>query len=412
MSENRAVVVVGAGFAGLAAAFAHARRGDHVTVLERAPTIGGRAAPDAAGADPFAVRVATADRALLALVRAAGVGDDLLPIRRVPSALLLDGRVVPLPPRPSDLPGVSRIEALRTARLDRLLARYRRHLDPGAPERAAPLDDRSLADFATLYFGPSIVSGWLEPWLAERAPLDPREASRAAFLLRWTAERDAVAGAFGAPLAVLLEALAPPSIRTGVAVERIEPAASQRFSIAAAGERFEADAVVIAVPAAEALRIADPVLVAAERAILAAVRYDAAIAWRAPARADAVAARVRIAPCGATPLASIAIERGDVVAIARDPWARAHLDVADDAIGKEIADWVERSVPGVVAGTGAVRRFPLAWPRFDVGAYRAIARLRAVEADRRAAGRALHWTGDWLSAPTLDGAVASAGTLP
>ncbi len=61
----------------------------------------------------------------------------------------------------------------------------------------------------------------------------------------------------------------------------------------------------------------------------------------------------------------------------------------------------------IVAGGGIVQRFPLAWPRFDVGHYRALAQLRAVEADRAAAGRPLFFAGDWLAAPTLEGAVAS-----
>jgi predicted NAD/FAD-dependent oxidoreductase len=65
----------------------------------------------------------------------------------------------------------------------------------------------------------------------------------------------------------------------------------------------------------------------------------------------------------------------------------------------------------LVAGSGSVRRFPIAWPRFDVGHYRAIARLRAVEADRVAAGRSLYFAGDWLAAPTLDGAVASGARI-
>jgi predicted NAD/FAD-dependent oxidoreductase len=406
MTAPRSVVVIGAGCAGLAAAFDHARRGDRVVVLERAASVGGRAADDA-----FAARVTTGDRALLALVRASGAAEEMLPIRRVPSAVAIDGRVALLPDRPREIPGVSWVEALRTARLDRLLARYRRHLDASAPERAAPLDDRSLTDFATLYFGRSVVTGWLEPWLAERAPLDPAEASRAAFLLRWNAERDAVAGSFGAPLAPWLAALGVDlAVRTGVAAERIEPAGGGRLRVATAAEALDADRVVVAVPAPEALRVADPVLVAAERSILAGVRYDAAITWRAPARDTAPAARVRIAPRGASPLASIAIERGSVVAIARDPWATAHLGIPDDALAKEIAVAVEHAAPGLAAGPAVVRRFPIAWPRFDVGRYRAIARLRAVEADRRAAGRPLAWAGDWLAAPTLDGAVTSAAS--
>lgn len=403
MSAARRTVVIGGGVAGLAAALAHVARGATVEVLERADRPGGRAAPGDDGADAFAARVTTADAGLLACIRAIGADDALLPIR--PLAAGGD-------PRTAALPGVSRVESLRTVRLERLLARYRKHLDPAAPDRAAPLDDRSIADFAGLYFGRGVVSGWIDPWMAERAPVDVREASRAAFLLRWSAECEAVAGSLAAPLARFVAALASRvSIATNCAAEQIESAAGGGFRIATSSGMREADAVVLAVPAAEALRIAAPVLVAAERHVLASVRYDAAIVWRAPARDASQRAHLRLALPNATPLASIAIEDGAVVAVARDPWASAHLAVDDDAVAKEIGAAVDRAAPGIVAGEGSVRRFALAWPRFDVGRYRAIARLRAVEADRRRAGRALHWAGDWTSAPTLDGAVRSGQAL-
>jgi len=411
VSAERHVVVVGGGLAGLAAAFAHARRGARVTLLERAARVGGRAAADAAGSDPIAARVTSADRGLVALVRDAGVADALLPIRPVRSVRVADGRIAGAAPSgdPRSLIGVAPVQALRLFRLERLLARYRVHLDPAAPERAAPLDDRSLADFATLYFGRAVTTAWIEPWLAERAPVDEREVSRAAFLLRWHAERGAVSGAFGAPLERLFDALVSRlSLRAQVAAERVEPGSAGRLRVVTAYEGIDADAVVLAVPAPEALRIADPVLVAAERSVLGGVRYDAAISWRAPLRAAIEPARVRLARRGAHPFASIAIESDSVVAIARDPWARAHLDVADDALGKELAAALAHVLPGIAEEHGVARRFALAWPRFDVGRYRAIARLRAVEADRRAAGRPLFFAGDWLAAPTLDGAVASA----
>ncbi|RIL03455.1 MAG: hypothetical protein DCC71_15185 [Proteobacteria bacterium] len=306
------------------------------------------------------------------------------------------------------------VQALRLYRLQRLLRRYRAHLDPAAPERAAPLDDRSLADFAHLYFGARVATAWIEPWLAERAPVDAHETSRAAFLLRWAAERDAVTGSFAAPIATLADALASRvALRTGVAASQLEPAAPGRLRVAASGASWDADAVVLAVPAPEALRVAEPVLVAAERTILAGVRYDAAITWSAPLRPGVrgAPARVRVSPRGAQPFASIAVEGGRVTAIAGDPWASARLAMSDDALEKECALAVDRLLPGLADGAGAVTRFPLAWPRFDVGRYRALARLRAVEADRRAAGRPLHFAGDWLAAPTLDGAVASVRSL-
>lgn len=418
-NAQRHVVVVGAGFAGLSAAFRLIERGDRVTILERAERAGGRAAASASNSDPIAARISTADHALFALVRAAGLASEFLPLRPVRSAFARGGRLVATPP-PGEAramaaaPGVRFLDALRLVRLPRLLARYRENLDPDRPERAARRDDRSLDDFGTLYFGRSVVAGFFEPWLAERAPVDERVASRAAFLMRFAAERDAVSGSLAAPVGRLAAALAARlDLRSSAAVSTIEARAGGGFRVVLAAETLEADAVVLAVPAHEAARIGDAVLVAAERTLLAGVRYDAAITWTAPLRTEAVLAptRVRIERRGASPFASIAIEGDVVTAIAREPWVGAHADWPDDALAKEIAAEVERLLPGAVADSGVVSRFPIAWPRFDVGHYRALAQFRAVESDRAAAGRNLFYAGDWLAAPTLEGAVASAQRL-
>ena len=418
-ASPRDVVVVGAGFAGLSAAFGLAACGHRVSVLERATSAGGRAAAAEGEGDPIAARVTSADRALFALIRAAGLAAAFLPVRPVRSAWARGGRLVAIPPGADPrsvaaLPGVRFLDALRLVRLPRLLARYRANLDAAAPERAAPHDDRSLADFGTLYFGRSVVTAFFEPWLAERAPVDERVASRAAFLMRAELARDAVAGSLARPAAQLAAALASRlDVRSGTAVEAIEARASGGLRVAFGAETIDADAVVLAVPAAETARIGDAVLVAAERTLLAGVRYDAAITWTAPAHGDAsqLPSRVRMAPRGAGPFASIAIENGVVTAIAREPWVAAHAAWPDDTLAKEIAGEVDRLLPGLVAGSGLVRRFPIAWPCFDVGHYRSVARLRAVEADRVAAGRPLFFAGDWLTAPTLDGAVASGARI-
>jgi oxygen-dependent protoporphyrinogen oxidase len=432
------IVIVGAGFAGLAAAQRLAAAGHRVQLLERGARAGGRAAvatPASGGAfDPTAARVTSADAALHALVRQAGLGVEMLPLRPWTSAQLAEsgsGFAPVADGEPREIArtsGLRWFDGLRLLRLPRLAARYGQHLDLARAEHAAPLDDRSLRDFGELYFGRRCVERWLEPWLAERAPVDEREASRAAFLLRWRAERGGAPGALREAPGLLAELLAARlGVRLHCAVSAIEPhAGSGRLRIAiqspTGAETLDADAVLLATPAAETLRIARPALTSAERDALGAMRVHGALAWTGSARPLPVSAatRVRIPRAAGSALALLAFEpaadrdpadvgRGRVSALAREPWSREHQDAPDDKLATELREAAGRCVPGGLefAGEGWVTRFPAAWPRFEVGAFRRRARLRAVQDDRRRAGRRLYFAGDWLTVPSLEGAAAS-----
>jgi oxygen-dependent protoporphyrinogen oxidase len=429
------VLVVGAGLAGLAAAGRLAAAGCRVRLLERGTRAGGRAAvleEEGRVVDPTAACIASTDAALLGLVHGAGLTGELLPLRPWVSAQVPatgSGAPRPLgdgsPLEVARIPGVRPLQALRLVRLPRLLARYSRYLDPDRPEAAAPLDDRSLADFGALYFGASVAERWMEPWLAERAPVDERDASRAAFLLRWWAERDASAGALREPPGLLAELLAARlPLHAGCRARSVEETGGGRVRVTAAGpqgeETLEADAVVLAIPADEALRVAAPLLARAEGDLLGGVRYEPALTWTARARLVpvSVATRVRLPRASGAPVSLVALEpeRGAgnigsarITAIARAAWSRDRIDAPADVIAKELAVVLERRLPiGIdLVDEGRVARFPAAWPRFDVGAYRALARLRSVSAERRHAGRRVYLAGDFLAAPTLEGAVRS-----
>ncbi len=416
--------MAGAGVAGLAAAWRLSRAGVAVTLLESAARAGGRAAC------VDAHRVLPTDASLHELVEASGSAPALLPLRYLARAHATEGGWVGAD-RPgwsgvAKLPGVGPLAALRLARLPRLLRRWRDLLDPARPERAAPLDDRSLADFGRLYFGTGAVAGWMEPLLAETAPVQEEKASRAHFLLRHTREAWSLPGSFRAPAGRMAEALASRlGARYETALEAAEPLPSQRLALrlrSADGEEVrEADALVLAVPADEALRIASPLLVAAERRVLGAVHYACSITWVAelPRTPVGVATRVRVPRALGSPIASVTLEprlgpdgtaRGArATLVTRDPWAREHRDASDDAIAKELAAHLARWTH---AGTEeprspSVQRHPRAWPDFAVGRYRALARLRRVLADRRAAGRRLYLAGDWTAGPTLEDAAWS-----
>jgi predicted NAD/FAD-dependent oxidoreductase len=95
--------------------------------------------------------------------------------------------------------------------------------------------------------------------------------------------------------------------------------------------------------------------------------------------------------------------------VARASWSAAHLDAPDDVVAKELLGVLEILHPGAGSRLLFTRltRHREARPRFPVGRYRALARLRRVGADRRAAGRRLYLAGDALVEPTLEGAVVS-----
>ena len=125
------------------------------------------------------------------------------------------------------IPGLRPHQALRLLRLPRLIRRFAEHLDPAAPERAAAHDDRSLADFARLYFGASVLDRWLGPYLASRSLGEAEDTSRVLFLLRYVAELDAHRGTLRSPLAVLWQAVGDQlGVQCRSETHSVEPAAS------------------------------------------------------------------------------------------------------------------------------------------------------------------------------------------
>jgi protoporphyrinogen oxidase len=431
-TTHGSVIVVGAGLAGLATAWRLSRRGFQVALLERTARVGGRSG--ALREEGFALEAVPAvltssDARLLAWIGEVGLRDELLPLRPLVTEVAhlaslrevevrgwLDVRRVP---------GARLLEALRVVRLPRLLARYASALDPERPELAGDLDDRSLADFGRLYFGESVVWSWMAPFVTGGSLGDPDEMSRVQFLHQLRRQGSGLPGLLRGSLADVAERVAAAvGARTGIEVAGVERrdggGARVRLSD---GRRIGADAVVLAVPAPEALRLAAPLLSGAERDLLAGIRYSpaltvAAALCRSP---GARPTRVLVPRAESSPLESAILEPGlpgsrapeglGMALLRATPrYAAAHLDAADEAVAKELVSALDALRPGLQRAVEFVRvlRLRHGAPRFDVGRYRALARLHRVQEDLRAQGRRLYLAGDYLVSPTLEGAAVAA----
>jgi oxygen-dependent protoporphyrinogen oxidase len=428
------VAVVGAGLAGLAAAWRLSKQGFAVAVFERARGPGGRARSEKL--DGFTLEAAgpllsTGDRKLLAWIDEMGLRDELLPLRPVVKTHWSDGRSAVVDSRRlpgiARIPGVRPLEALRLLRLPRLAARYGERIDLEAPERAADLDDRSIGDFGRLYFGRSVLAHWIEPFVTEESLGEAEELSRVLFLRRHRARARERPGVLRAALGeVAAAAAAGLTVRYGIEARRVARRADGGLSLTvgsrAAQQVVEPDAVVLATSAGEAARSAASALVTAERDALAAVRYQPAVSLAVALRRPFYphTHHIQLAHVGGSPLENVLLEpgmpggrvpdgRGLALLRATGSWSEANFGAPDDSLSKELMGAFARVVPGAQAAVLFTKLFRVErfMPRFGVGHYRQIARLEAVEQGLRREGRRLYVAGDYRMDPSLEGAVSS-----
>ena len=429
------VVVIGAGIAGLGAAWELAQRGFDVTVLERAARPGGRAVSESQ--DGFSLDsgwpvLSGNDTRLLTWIDAVGLRDEMLPLRPLLASQVRGGTVGAVDPRGlmgvARIPGVKPHQALRLARLGRLLRRYGEAIDPDTPERADRFDDRSLADFGRLYFGESVLERWLAPNVTVSTLANADQASRVLFL---HAQRRAAGARLGLPrqaLGELAEAAAS-KLKTYSGAEAVqveETSGAMRVAFRSAGEServLEAGAVVLATAAADAARVAAPLLTAAERDFLGGVGYTAGLhvcaALRRPFSLHPEL--IAVPHAESSPLEAVLLEpgvpggrvpagHGLATLRATGAWSDAQLEAPDEAVEKELLGAFERFHSGASGAVLFTRLFRVAraHPRFDVGHYRTLASFLRVQADRRARGRRLYFAGDYLMHPSWEGALAAA----
>jgi oxygen-dependent protoporphyrinogen oxidase len=433
-ASGRNAVVVGAGLAGLAAAWELRKSGFDVSVLEREPEAGGRARSERVEGftlEPLSPVLSTADRGLLAWIAEVGAGDELLPLRPLVTAQVHRGRVSDLDARGlfdfARISGVKKRQGLCLVRLPRLMRRYAAHVGPDAPERAADLDDRSLADFGKLYFGSSVLDYWMAPFVTSASLGDEYQISRVHFLRRHRRLFGALPGLPRAPLRALLDT-ASERLATlcDAEVLGIEPGREAGFEIACSREGheqvIEADTVVLATSAPDAARLGRVVLETGEREILERMRYTPSVSLAvATCRPLSWHAReIRVPHAEGSPVETALVEPGMsggripdgygcVTLRATGTWSEQGFELSDATLERELLDALERFQPGVrtVLDFTRIFRVERALPRFDVGHYRALAQLSRVGRDRGREGRRLYLAGDYRMDPSWGGAFAS-----
>ncbi len=432
------VAVVGAGLAGLRAATELSRQGHAVRVFEARAQAGGRARGEwreghwMEGAWPV---LCGRDRTLERWVRECGLGDAMWPLRPVQTTLRFAGETLPVDGLSlrgaARIPGPRPWERFRLLRWPRLMDRYAPLLDPARPERAAPLDYRSVRDHVKLYLGERALDGWLAPEMQGAWGDSVESLSRVALLLHCRAmglgeSRPGLPGLPRRPLAELVEAAVERlDLRTSTAVDRVdeEPAGGFRIETTDGRGQREADcvdAVVVAVGPREADRICAPLLTAAERDFFGAVeeRPGVSLAVALEGVDRGLPQEIRVSRRQRTALSSLVIEpgqldgrapegRSQLLAVVRDALAQRWAEMADDVVAKTALASFEAMVPGLRTRVRSVRITRSRLPCFEVGHYRRLARFQRVQADRRALGRRLYWAGDYLSGATFEAAARS-----
>jgi squalene-associated FAD-dependent desaturase len=279
------VAVVGAGWAGLAAAVRLVQRGAAVTVLEMAPQPGGRArALPAQGAEPAADNgqhiLIGAYARTLALMRTVGVEPGAV-LRRMPLVLHWpDGAGLALPPGPAAPAFLRGVLGARGWRVTEKLALLR--AAAGWALQGFDCDDTLSVAALTRTLPPAVRQRLIDPLCVATLNTPAQEAS-ARVLLRVL--RDALFGPPGSADLLLpaqpLDALLPGPAwawlqRQGAAVHTGRRAGALVRDGAAGPWRLDGepfDAVVLACSAAEAARLAEP-HAAAWAAQARALRYE------------------------------------------------------------------------------------------------------------------------------------------
>ena len=285
------VIVIGAGIAGLTAAYRLQQAGMHVTVLEAADTVGGRMGDRRIGDIVFnsgARLIYPFGRALNRLVADLALGDALVPVRHLTARCVTPrgDHLIELMPTARSLmtPGLPMSERVALIAHAVRMRALKGRVDPDWAISALdvnPAADRlTLADYIRGEIGPNALASLVEPVFRATRSFNPETLS--SLFYRTTVPHligeDKVHTLRGGMGQICQTLAAQLDVRTGaraVSVEHRRDADALHVAVALAdGDTLTADHVVGAVEGSLASALIRTPQ-AAEREMLAAVRYNA-----------------------------------------------------------------------------------------------------------------------------------------
>ncbi|MBX0327103.1 FAD-dependent oxidoreductase [Oscillochloris sp. ZM17-4] len=430
MSKTPTAIVIGAGVAGLAAARQLRARGARVIVIESEPTVGGRVrtlVEQGCQIELGAEFLASFYTRTLALIDELGLRGDL---RRIPSssAILRDGRFHSLWPS-ARLALTALVGPRHKLALSYLLASLVRHsplLDLAAFQKAHPIDDSSVSDYARAHLSEDLLEYVLQPPLSGIFYWTPERTSRALLMLVLRAGLSHPAGlqlfTLRQGLGQLSQAMAAGlDVRLGARVCAVErrPGGGFLARLEGGAQGLAADMVICATTASAVPGLM-PWLGDERLAFFRGVRYSSTALLATgtcgrlpsdfygllfPRRESAFLASATIQ---AVKSDSAAPPGRDTLALHLSGPAMAGLRQCDDEaltglMLAELRRLAPRYDPTARAVFQRLYRCPEALPEFDVGHFQRLQRL----ADGEHGPAGLAFAGDYLGGPFVEGAILS-----
>ena len=425
----RRIAVVGAGAAGLAAAWRLQARGAHVTVYEQRTEAGGRMRTDELEGirfDAGAQLLASNYKNTFALATAAGAGHLL---EKSPGRDAVWRRGKPHPLTYGSVASMITSTALPTGLKLKLGARYlpflarHSHLDlhnllsTGGPA----LDSESIADWGTRELGADFVDLLAYPLLGAYYGSAPEETSTALYHALARVGLDvAVYGTHGG-MGALARTIADRASEKGVvfrygnAVAGLEPR-DDGVTVQSAGSTESFDGVVLALPASESARL---LAVGPVKEWLAGVRVaptvTLALVLSQPVRADFFGLSIPRAQEDIEGIVAICVQerktsqlvpkgRGALVVMPAPGFGQEFVALEPAEVLDRLLPSVERALPGTRAAVIRARttRMSEGYTVFYPGYVQYLAKFNAVPLPAT-----LALAGDYLCSPTVEGAVRS-----